>query len=82
MDLRKVWNYFFNLGQKSDNDLYEKTSKMSEKWEQICSELENINDNIYNYTNAKKRTDIFYKSNDSKKYIDNINNLMKKENSH
>lgn len=82
MDLRKVWNYFFNLGQKSDNDLYEKTSKMSEKWEQICSELENINDNIYNYTNVKKRTDIFYKSNDSKKYIDNINHLMKKENSH
>jgi hypothetical protein len=60
MDLRKVWNYFFNLGQKSDNDLYEKTSKMSEKWEQICSELENTNDNIYNYSNIKKPADIFY----------------------
>lgn len=67
MDLRKVWNYFFNLGQKSDNDLYEKTSKMSEKWEQICSELENTNDSMNNYSNIKKRGDILYKLNDSKK---------------
>ena len=80
MDLRKVWNYFFNLGQKSDNDLYEKTSKISEKWEQICSELENTNDNIYNYSNIKKRTETFYKSNDNKKYKDNNNSIIKKEN--
>jgi len=81
MDLRKVWNYFFNLGQKSDNDLYEKTSKMSEKWEQICSELENTNDNMYNYSTVKKRTETFYKSNESKSNFDNINSLINKENS-
>mgnify|MGYP002625979785 CR=1 FL=1 len=80
MDLRKVWNYFFNLGQKSDNDLYEKTSKMSEKWEQICSDLENTNDNIYNYSSVKKRADLFYRSNDNKKYMNSINNLINKEN--
>lgn len=58
MDVRKIWSYFFNLGEKGDNDIYEKTSKMSEKWEKIYSELENSNDESYNMTtNIKKRTE-------------------------
>ena len=47
MDIRKIWSYFFYLGEKGDQDIYEKTSKMSEIWENICSELENSNDDIY-----------------------------------
>ena len=47
MDIRKIWSYFFYLGEKGDQEIYEKTSKMSEKWENICSELENTNDDIY-----------------------------------
>jgi len=47
MDIRKIWSYFFYLGEKGDQEIYEKTSKMSEKWENICSELENSNDDIF-----------------------------------
>ena len=47
MDVRKIWSYFFYLGEKGDEDIYEKTSKMSEKWENICQELDNSNDDIY-----------------------------------
>ena len=43
MDIRKIWSYFFYLGEKGDKQIYENTSKMSEKWENICSELENLN---------------------------------------
>ena len=43
MDIRKIWSYFFYLGEKGDQQIYENTSKMSEKWENICSELENLN---------------------------------------
>ena len=47
MDIRKIWSYFFYLGEKGDKDIYEKTSKMSEKWENICQELENYNDDMH-----------------------------------
>ena len=47
MDIRKIWSYFFYLGEKGDQQIYENTSKMSEKWENICQELENSNDDIY-----------------------------------
>ena len=43
MDIRKIWSHFFYLGEKGDKQIYENTSKMSEKWENICSELENLN---------------------------------------
>ena len=58
MDVRRIWSYFFNLGEKGDNEIYEKTSKMSEKWEKIYSDLENSNDDSYNIANnIKKRRD-------------------------
>ena len=58
MDVRKIWSYFFNLGEKGDNDIYEKTSKMSEKWEKIYSDLDNGNDESYNISNnVKKRSE-------------------------
>ena len=43
MDIRRIWNYFFYEGEKGNKDIYEKTSKICEKWENICSELENYN---------------------------------------
>ena len=53
-----MWSYFFNLGEKGDNDIYEKTSKMSEKWEKIYSDLDNGNDESYNISNnVKKRSE-------------------------
>ena len=47
MDIRKIWSYFFYLGEKGDKEIYENTSKMSEKWENICSELDNANDDMF-----------------------------------
>ena len=62
MDIRKIWSYFFYLGEKGDKQIYENTSKMSEKWENICSELENANEILQkNKQNVKIET-IFNKS--------------------
>ena len=47
MDIRKIWSHFFYLGEKGDKEIYENTSKMSEKWENICSELDNANDDMF-----------------------------------
>jgi len=58
MDVRKIWSYFFNLGDQENSDLYDKTSKMSDKWEQIYSELENSNEMFDISNNIKKRTDL------------------------
>ena len=72
MDLRQTWSYYFNIGQKGDQDIYEKTSKMSERWEKICSELENSNDEIYELSNVKKRAEKFQK--EYNEYKDRISN--------
>ena len=58
MDVRKIWFYFFKLGDKNNNDIYDKTSKMSDMWEKIYSEIENSNDDTNNIaSNLKKRTE-------------------------
>ena len=57
MDVRKIWSYFFNLGDQENSDLYDKTSKMSDKWEKIYSELEDSNEAYDIANNIKKRTD-------------------------
>ena len=58
MDVRKIWYYFFKLGEQKNSDIYEKTSKMSDMWEKIYSEIENSNDDTNNIaSNLKKRTE-------------------------
>ena len=52
MDVRKIWSHHFN----SDNSNNEITSKMSDEWEKICTDLENSN-NEMSVGNIKKRTD-------------------------
>ena len=51
MDVRNIWNYYFNL---NSND--EIVKKMSEDWEKICTDLENPNSQM-SVTDIKKRTD-------------------------
>ena len=51
MDVRNIWNYYFNL---NPND--EIAKKMSEDWEKICMDLENTNSEV-SVTDIKKRTD-------------------------
>ena len=51
MDVRNIWNYYFNLNPNDDI-----AKKMSEDWEKICTDLENPNSNM-SVTDIKKRTD-------------------------
>jgi hypothetical protein len=51
MDVRNIWNYYFNL---NPND--EIAKRMSEDWEKICMDLENTNSEV-SVTDIKKRTD-------------------------
>lgn len=54
--LGKYGVIFFTQGKKGDKQIYEYTSKMSEKFENICSELENANDDIHdNVSNSVTR---------------------------
>ena len=56
MDVRKIWYYFFNKSYQNNNDIYDKTSKISELWENIVYELENTKDDIGDIAmNVKKR---------------------------
>ena len=85
MDIRKIWSYFFYIGEKGDKQIYEYTSKISEKFENICSELENANDEIHdNVSNSvtrraeKNRKELLeYKENGKEK--NNINSINKKD---
>ena len=91
MDIRKIWSYFFYLGEKGDKEIYENTSKMSEKWENICSELENTNDDIYETVSnsvirraeKNKKELLEIKQNEKNKInkdnMNNINNINSKE---
>ena len=88
MDIRKIWSYFFYIGEKGDKQIYEYTSKMSEKFENICSELENANDDIHdNVSNSvtrraeKNRKELLeYKENGKEKNnINSINHINKKD---
>ena len=51
MDVRNIWNFYFNL---NPND--EIAKKMSEDWEKICTDLENPNSDM-SVTDIKKRAD-------------------------
>lgn len=51
MDVRKIWYHYFDL---DPND--ERTKKMSEDWEKICTDLENQNIEM-SVNTIKKRTD-------------------------
>ena len=84
MDIRKIWSHFFYIGEKGDQEIYENTSKMSEKFENICSELENTNEDIYeNISNSvlrraeKNRKEILEIKQNEKDIINknNINNF-------
>ena len=57
MDVRKIWYYYFSLGEQDNNNIYDITSKMSDAWEQIYSEIENTNDEYSIANNIKKRTE-------------------------
>ena len=60
MDVRNIWNYYFNL---NPND--EIAKKMSEDWEKICTDLENPNSDV-SVSGIKDRT------NNIKKEIEKI----------
>ena len=60
MDVRNIWNYYFNL---NSND--EIAKKMSEDWEKICTDLENPNSDV-SVSGIKDRT------NNIKKEIEKI----------
>ena len=87
MDIRKIWNYFFYVGEKGNKDIYEKTSKICEKWENICSELENYNVDMHESISntvlrraEKNRKEIQeYNENNIKKEKNDINIVIEKE---
>ena len=70
MDIRKIWSYFFYIGEKGDKQIYEYTSKMSEKFD--IEYNSNRGSYIFKITNNGKTT---Y----SKEYrIKNLKNLNAK----
>ena len=69
MDGRKIWNYYFKMRQDT-----EITSKMSDEWEKICSELDNQNQKSeIGVDSIKKRTNQIQKEYNEYK----INNALK-----
>ena len=77
MDVRKIWYYYFSIGEKDNSNIYDITSKMSDIWEQIYSEIENTNDEYSIASNIKKRTDKKKEyNNDYKPQYKNIENTL------
>ena len=77
MDVRKIWFYYFNLGEQDNNDIYNITSKMSDNWEKIYSELENCNYDHYSISNnIKKRAEKLKKEYSECKIQDKKNEIL------
>ena len=68
MDVRKIWSYHYNIQQNND-----KTTKMSDEWENICAELDNQN-NEMSMATIRERTDRISKD------IQDYNNNVAREN--